>query len=179
MNKRTLARLITPIAAAALVPATMATPAVATAVSGLTRTQTPWTPDDATSPKSGRASCPAGKRIIGGGAQINDHGEGQTMLAQLEPVRNAQNGDWYDAAAYAIPGYIGNWSLQVYAICANPIPGLGVYFHTGDFGPAAFKDVKLACPVGKRVLSAGGRVYNGGGRVGLQLVRASRPLDIF
>lgn len=80
-------------------------------VKNVRRVQT-RTPSDPGTPKSAPpARCPAGKRVIGGGARI--------VAAAPVPVAlttNAPSGDGWEASAYATAP-TGNWQLVAVAIC--------------------------------------------------------------
>ena len=80
-------------------------------VKNVRRVQT-QTPSDPGTPKSAPpARCPAGKRVIGGGARI--------VAAAPVPVAlttNAPSGDGWEASAYATAP-TGNWQLVAVAIC--------------------------------------------------------------
>jgi hypothetical protein len=141
--------------------------------------------DDSSPSKAASATCPAGKRLIGGGARVDDHGSGKVALTMLWPLRNNEQPDRYDVAASALTGFTGKWLLQAYALCAAPLPGLELSWRsTGSFSAQKFQHAEAPCPAGKRVTGAGGLIAfapgqnNPSGHVGLQLSRASGPLDI-
>jgi hypothetical protein len=79
------------------------------------------------SPKEAAVLCPAGKRVIGGGASLlgGSVASGPTDLAATVALKSSRpltlaSGDAWTARAEEIaPGFDGNWSLTIYAICAN------------------------------------------------------------
>jgi hypothetical protein len=59
-------------------------------------------------------ACPAGKRLLGGGARVNPNTASGVALTQSFP----DNDNVFRAYAREIVAYGGNWSLTVYAVCA-------------------------------------------------------------
>lgn len=64
--------------------------------------------------KDVNANCPAGKQVIGGGAQINTQ---DTSIA-LQASRPSLNGLHWDTRAVEVNPTAVNWQLAAYAICA-------------------------------------------------------------
>ncbi|GLY35652.1 hypothetical protein Amsp01_016760 [Amycolatopsis sp. NBRC 101858] len=153
----------------------------------LQRIAGPSTATNQDSPKNAVAYCPSGTRLVGGGGWASDQGSGKVMLTGVEPIRQGPNPpklDYYDVwARKTDPAFSGAWSLQAYAICAagKGLPAnSGMYQHSTDDQPAAFKSLSYRCAAEQRIVSAGTTtVYTGEHvPVGVQLVRASGPLDI-
>lgn len=71
------------------------------------------TASDSSSPKQLTATCPAGKVVIGGGAEID--GAVGPALASSRPIGTTQ---WF-AFAYEVNATGGAWSVTSYAICAR------------------------------------------------------------
>ena len=71
------------------------------------------TASDSSSPKQLTATCPAGKQVIGGGAELD--GAGGIALASSRPTGTTQ---WF-AFGYEVNATGGAWSLTSYAICAR------------------------------------------------------------
>jgi hypothetical protein len=69
--------------------------------------------NNSTSPKSAFLACPAGKRLIGGGARVNG-GSPKTAILQSFP----DNDNIWRATAAESDAIPATWSLTVYAICA-------------------------------------------------------------
>lgn len=64
--------------------------------------------------KTAFMACPTGKRLLGGGARLNP------VLAQVAIQQSyPDNDNIYRATAREIVGTPGNWSLTVFAVCAN------------------------------------------------------------
>jgi hypothetical protein len=71
---------------------------------------------DASSPKVGTASCPAGKLPIGGGAQTDVPND--TILAVSQP----SGGSGWLANTRRVSGGAGDWTMTVYVVCATVAP---------------------------------------------------------
>jgi hypothetical protein len=140
------------------------------------------------SPKSTQASCPPGKVVVGGGAEIEGGGEDpatQPRLTRLLPF-------FFGFAVTAeAPNHASEeiWLVRAYAICADAdaldmdryliVPGVSAK------DSQSFKDAEARCPDGTVAFGAGGMItypdfpgFPPPARVGLQLVRPSGPLDI-
>ena len=64
--------------------------------------------------KAAFLACPTGKRLLGGGARLNP------VLAQVALQQSyPDNDNIYRANAREIVGTLANWSLTVFAVCAN------------------------------------------------------------
>ena len=71
------------------------------------------TPSDSSSPKHVDPSCPAGKKVVGGGAHLWQAG-GDVALDESYPMSATA----WRATAYEIVATATNWHLSAYAICA-------------------------------------------------------------
>jgi hypothetical protein len=146
-------------------------------IAGLVRISATSTLDSAN--KRVTAPCPAGKRVVGAGGDINA-GNGQVLMDDLHPnssltgvtVQGVEDGD----------GFTGIWSLTAYAICADPVAGLERVSTTSPLDSAPGKSVSANCPAGKQVVGAGGDVNAGNGQVvipaitpNLALTRVTTP----
>lgn len=60
------------------------------------------------------AECPAGKRVLGGGAQLT----GGALFVALDESYPSTTSRWR-ATAYELNPFVGNWSISAYAICAT------------------------------------------------------------
>jgi hypothetical protein len=117
------------------------------------------------------ASCPAGKRVVGGGG-IVDGADGNAAITSLRPLT-----DRFEVVAVETDnGYAGSWWLRAFAICADPVPGLQIVASTSASSSLSSRSHGAACPAGTRVLGAGGRVNNAGGQVALQAVSTNVPM---
>jgi hypothetical protein len=70
-------------------------------------------PNNSTTPKVVQITCPAGKRLIGGGARVNGGSPKVALWASFP-----DNDNIYRANASETDAFIPSWSLTVYAICA-------------------------------------------------------------
>lgn len=87
-------------------------PAGAPGVSAVERVEVS-SPSNSATPKVLEIACPAGKRLIGGGARLNG-GAPKVVLSASYP----DNDNIYRARANETDAFIPSWSLTVYAICA-------------------------------------------------------------
>ena len=93
-------------------PAGPAGPAGPPGLSGVERVETTSLSNTA-SPKTAQMACPAGKRLIGGGARLNN-APAVVALQQSFP----DNDNIFRAQGREIVATNAVWSLTVYAICA-------------------------------------------------------------
>ena len=178
--------------AAALVAGLLVGAQPASAVPTLHKVSGPSSPIDSQSPKTARATCPAGERVLGGGGSVlqntNVPFEGLT-LTKLKPVHvddrdHPRPGleDYYEVTGSEVGnGNDVNWFVTAYALCANPnyVPGLHIISETTL--PSSQPRQATAtdqCPSGQRVIGSGAEIQNPRGRVALQVARASGPGDI-
>lgn len=75
-------------------------------------TETPFTSQ---SPKNVRATCPAGKKVVGGGVEVGGNGRNRVTVTENQP---AGDNAW-DAEAFEVVATAATWKLEVHAICAN------------------------------------------------------------
>jgi len=127
-------------------------------------------------------SCPDGQVAIGGGARTmvstGQTTRGNVMLQALVPGSTS----FAAQAVEKADGYSANWSLTVYVICADDVPGLELQIvpRTSDFTPyfdaeqGWVNDVAAPCPSGKKLLGLGGVVGGPAGRVSFQQVRPNQ-----
>ena len=109
--------------------------------------------------KSATATCPPGKQVIGGGANVESPGS-RVVLQGVRPlgtsvVARAQS----DGAPVA-------WGVTAYAMCADPPPGLQIVTTTSPTN-ASSKTAAAICPGSKRLLGSGGEINGGQGQVAL------------
>lgn len=178
-NSKTIhwAALITVTAALTTVQVAAAAPA--SAVPGLHR-EVGTSDIDSVSPKTARAYCPPGERVVGGGGRVESAGAFTTKLTltQLQPIQGSgTTPDRYVVSgAETAPGFNAAWLVRAYALCA-PAGSLGGY-HVVNSAPTdpssqSVQATEAACPDGQRVLGTGATVVNPGGQVALQVARAS------
>jgi hypothetical protein len=96
------------------------------------------------------ASCPFGKALIGAGESLQQ-GFGQISTSELRFGDNFVTASAVDDE----DGYSGSWSVSAFAVCANPLPGLQIVSSTLPADSNSPKVIRVDCPGGTRVLSAG------------------------
>ncbi|HEX8121709.1 MAG TPA: hypothetical protein VF549_10650 [Solirubrobacteraceae bacterium] len=67
--------------------------------------------------RSGRVDCPAGKRILGGGADVDSDSSPAPHVYLTDSIGSLTS--WQANAAEDEGGVEENWHITVYAICAN------------------------------------------------------------
>ncbi len=166
-------RRLTTVVTVAITAATalLVAAAPASAVSGLTIVSA-VTSSSSAAAKSISVACPAGKRVIGGGGIVDDADpDSKAFVTAMVPVSIA-SGDRFDVAAMQPDdGYTGGWWLRSFAVCAKPSRGLQIIAATNTASSTTSQQHTVACPQGKRLLGAGGRVNNPAGQVALRAVR--------
>lgn len=141
--------------------------AAATLPPGSVRTVTAESPLNALSVKSFSANCPAGQRVLGGGAFIP--GGLHAVITEMQPIHPASGVDSFKVTAAADQfGIVGVWDFQVYAFCATLPSSLQVAIFSLTNPPASVEidQAVLRCPRGV-VMGGGGKIDNGGGQVDL------------
>jgi hypothetical protein len=124
-------------------------------VPGIVRVDGPQTPTNTVASKTALATCPAGKQVVGVGGEIRG-GLGTVTMNRLEPDPALKT---VTVKADELDGdSANNWSVQAYAMCANPIPGShlvsGARFSNG-FSEA---QARATCPTGEKLLGLGGEI---------------------
>jgi hypothetical protein len=74
-------------------------------------------------------------------------------------------------------GYAGDWNVNAYAICGPKPAGHQVIWQTSPSTSDSSRSATATCPNGKKVISAGAAVANGGRDVVLQLIVPNNNLD--
>ncbi|HWM11952.1 MAG TPA: hypothetical protein VNO82_21510 [Solirubrobacteraceae bacterium] len=141
--------------------------------------------------KSIRANCPAGTHVLGGGGIIRDSGEDIARLTALYPSGRDDHGgglspDGFTASAETVfHGQYVPWSLTAYAICSDRDNFEDfdiVVEEIRNDASERFVAGTARCPSGTVAYSAGAEIfqyiYTHKGRIGLQMVRTSGPMDI-
>jgi hypothetical protein len=76
------------------------------------------TPTDSVSPKTMRATCSAGKKVVGGGIEIGGTGRSRVTVTENLPAGdNSWEGEAFEIAPTGL-----TWKLEVHAICATIAP---------------------------------------------------------
>jgi hypothetical protein len=115
--------------------------------------------------------CPAGKQLLGGGAEIS--GAGQLVIEALRPDAGLTTFDVQGAEDEV--GFAGDWPVVAYAICANPVSGLERRSSTSG-ATSSNKPQTVTCPAGKQVVGAGAEIGGGGGQVVIGSIRPDAAL---
>jgi hypothetical protein len=84
-------------------------------VSGLERVDAS-TAATSSNTKSVVATCPSGKRVVGGGARATGSGAAKVSVNESFPD---SNGDRWNANGIEVVATELNWALQAYALCVN------------------------------------------------------------
>jgi hypothetical protein len=146
-------------AATLAVAAGTATPAHA--VPGLAQV-TNTTVADSNVFKGVSVDCPAGKLAVGGGASIGGGGAG-VAVTHFAPL---PGGTGFGAKAYEDKdGFVGNWTLTVHAVCADPLAGYEIKEATSLPGSPSEASMVAFCSAGKQLLGTGAEVSPGRGDV--------------
>jgi hypothetical protein len=130
------------------------------AVPGLERVDR-TTSTDSSLAKSRFASCPTGKQLLGAGADVLG-APGQVFLDGIRlnsPLNNMEARAFEDQDGTPL-----SWSLNAYAMCANPIPGLVQVNRTSADNSFA-KSFTVPCPTGKQLISLGAETSGANGEV--------------
>jgi hypothetical protein len=110
------------------------------------------------------ASCPAGKQVLGTGADLNTF-NGHVVLANVRP-----NPALTSVTVRAFEDETGNplnWSVTAYAVCANSIAGLERVSEPSPLDSSAPKILFNACPGGKVLTGLGADLNTINGQVQL------------
>jgi hypothetical protein len=91
-------------------------PAGPSGISGLVL-QAQETAGDGTTPKVAKAICPAGKKVLGGGAALSTNtANGPVVIQDSYPL---EDGSGWFAAASKVGTYTQSWALKAWAVCAS------------------------------------------------------------
>ena len=110
------------------------------------------------------ADCPGTKQLLGMGFTVNG-GVGQVGIDDFKATSSTRATGWaYEDAN----GYSGTWSLTMYAICADTLPGYQIVQVVGADQSAFSASLTASCPSGTVTLGGGGQVDGGAGAVILE-----------
>ena len=130
------------------------------------------TTEDSVDAKAATATCPAGKRVVGAGADVTP-GNGEVLIDEIRPgpgltslTVTASENDGGTGAA---------WYVAAWAICAYPPPGLELVSATSASSSAG-KSVVATCPAGKRVVGAAGGTAGAPGQLLLDGIKPDSGL---
>jgi hypothetical protein len=117
--------------------------------------------------KSVRATCPAGKQVIGTGFQLLG-AEGSVVLDDLIPDQTSVLVGAGEVVGPGEPadGTTASWQIEATALCV-PISSmtLQIVSKTSDFKVARDQQAQVNCPGGTRALGMGQALFNGFGQV--------------
>jgi hypothetical protein len=137
---------------------------------------------DSVAIKSVTANCPAGGVVYGGGGLVDGGAGGGTghdvRLSGLRPMVNLLGLSGFRATATEDEtGYASDWAVRAFAICGPKLPGYQVIWQTSPSSSDSSRSATATCPGGKKVISAGAEVINGGDDVVLQLIVPNNHLE--
>jgi hypothetical protein len=107
-------------------------------------------------------SCPAGKRVVGSGADISGYlaGRGAVVLDDVIPTSTTVT-----AYAYEVEeGTSLSWAIRAWAVCGNTNGSMTTSSNVSATNSSS-KDVTVTCPAGKVVLGTGASITGGRGEV--------------
>jgi hypothetical protein len=111
--------------------------------------------------KSAVAVCPAGTKVLGGGADIIDGGH-EVRLSSVVPAAARFPTHSIYATAMEDGSYAANWTMYAWASCGSGVTGWEIV--TNSFmvdENASDLSVFAECPGGKKVIGAGGATIGG------------------
>jgi hypothetical protein len=155
MKRTWLAALAVVATIGVQIPTQLATSGPAAAING-TEVVYAFSAFDSTFLKSATATCPAGKRLYGGGGLIVG-GDGYVIMTHLLPI-NGWTGDHYQVIATeeATNNYPGNWQVESMAICGPALSNLQIVSATTNLPTnSGRKEVTVTCPAGTSVIGTG------------------------
>ncbi len=163
MSLNRSSKLLAGVAAVLLgAAASLVTAAPAQAVTGLIVT-IDWSDlTGSESFKTANAVCPAGKVLLGGGADIVDGGA-LVHLSSMIPAAAGYPTHSYYAVARESAAFAGNWTMYSWAICGSGVTGWQVV--SGSYTASSGTNVvgvHLSCPSGKKVIGTGAAAVGGG-----------------
>jgi hypothetical protein len=119
------------------------------------------TANNSTGSKSITATCPAGQRLIGGGARITGLIVNEGLTVSF-PVVSPQPNQWTASAHEVNSSLAGNWALEAYALCSTTSK-FGLIMGSTSTDIASPKSLVLECQQGGTLLGGGAAigVFNG------------------
>jgi hypothetical protein len=125
--------------------------------------------------KSATAQCPTGKQLTGTGYSIIGSA-GEIVIDRVQP-NNLPSGTPTAVTVVAVEAdaVAASWSVQAFAVCANPVPGLVQVSAQTSFSSGGDRTVTAACPAGKVLTGAGYLTVATSGVGGELLIDAVRP----
>ena len=120
------------------------------------------------------ATCPAGKRVIGTGAEIVNSNR-QVLLEKVLP-----NAALTSVTAHAVEdetGNSGNWSVTAFAVCSSSTAGLERVPLTTGLDSSAPKVIESPCSLGNGLVGMGGEISSANGQVVMDALFPNLAVD--
>ena len=112
-------------------------------------------------------TCPAGKRVVGSGADIAGIGAGNGAVVLDDVITTVST---VTAYAYEVEnGTSASWAIRAWAVCGNP-NGSSTTSSRVSVTNSNNKPVTVTCPVGKVVLGSGASITGGRGEVVIEAI---------
>jgi hypothetical protein len=108
------------------------------------------------------ASCPAGKKVIGTGANIQGN-VNFTFLDTIQPGVGLGS-VWAEAAREEGVPPTTEITVTAHAICVNPVPGQQLVSVTSSSDSVSPKHARVLCPSGTRLHGTGASITSAGGQ---------------
>lgn len=128
--------------------------------------------NNSTSPKSVTATCPAGTRLYGLGAELNG-ALGAVILDDLTPNAGLTAAT---LTAYERGAFAGNWSITGYAVCAAGAATMTRVANTVSSGSVSPSDASVSCPAGTKIHGVGGELNGALGNVLIEDMQVTAAL---
>jgi hypothetical protein len=127
--------------------------------------------------RSPEAYCSAGKSLWGLGSTGPENGS--VLFRGLLPIQGyaAYPTEAKAAAQEDLAGTTANWSMTAYGICGIDQPDLKLVQTNSGYSSASTRTWTVNCPAGKKVIGAGGTIFEGEGRVKIDEIRPNASLD--
>jgi hypothetical protein len=122
------------------------------------------------------AACPAGTKVLGGGARLNGTNggapRGGAMLTTSIPLKVSVNGPdgWFVRGHEKNGGYSGQWSVTATVVCGTAPAGYRIVHNFGDTTPdvpsgggALVNDARAQCATGTKALGMGFEILSADG----------------
>jgi hypothetical protein len=108
-------------------------------------------------------ACPAGEQVLGTGAAVKG-GLGHVTIIE-DSINTVTKTEMLAGAFADNTGLAGSWSLNSYAVCANPVPGYSIQQVASASNANPLKVATVTCPVGTTVHSGQAVISSANGEV--------------
>jgi hypothetical protein len=119
------------------------------------------------------ATCPAGRQLVGVGADILG-GNGDVMIEEMVPDLPTNS---VTVLAHEVNPTPANWQARASAVCAYPLPGAIRVFNTSASSSRDSKTVTASCPAGTVVTGTGAETNSSGGEAGIESIEPTAFID--